>query len=290
MSHIPVLKKEVVQYLDPKPNENFVDCTFGNGGHALAILERIKPNGMVLGIDWEQETISRFKPRKNLILVCDNFSNLKKIVKQKRFGPVNGVLLDLGMSTWHIKESGKGFSFLSDEPLDMRYNRKINQLTAEQIINEWSENKIAEILKQYGEERFARLIAREISKQRKGRPIETTFQLVEIIKKAVPGWYRQKRIHPATKTFQALRITVNQELENLKSVLPQCLDILGSGGRLVAISFHSLEDRIVKRFFKENKHKFTILTPKPIRPGEKEIKLNPSSRSARLRAGQKKYD
>jgi len=297
--HIPVLQKEVLEYLNPKPNENFIDATIGGGGHALAILEKILPRGKVLGIDWDPEMIQHLKPSGNLILVCDNFVNLKEIVKKKNFGKVSGILFDLGMSSWHLGKSGRGFSFQKKEPLDMRYSLE-TQLTAEKIVNYWSKFDIEKILREYGEEKFARIIAENIIETRKARIIKNTFQLVEIIKKSVKN--RQK-IHPATKTFQALRIAVNDELNNLKEVLSQALETLSTGGRLVVISFHSLEDRIVKNFFKHRASKgsegkeedrvlfvnqsLKLLTKKPVTPSNKEIKINPRSRSAKLRAAQK---
>jgi len=296
MIHTPVLQKEVLKYLDPKPNENFIDCTIGDGGHGLVILEAIEPDGKLLGLDWGQENIHRLKFKiqnskfkKRLILVNDNFANLKEIVRREKFGPVSGILLDLGMSSWHLEESGNGFSFLRKEFLDMRYNPE-NPQTAEKIINYWSKNDIEKILTEYGEERFAKIIANEIIKTRKARPIKTTFELVEIIRKAVPHWYLRQKIHFATRTFQALRIAVNDELNNLKKVLPQTIDILKPGGRLVIISFHSLEDRIAKSFFSAfakgydgQERKLEILTKKPVRPSTQELNYNPRSRSARLR-------
>ncbi len=298
--HSPVLQKEVIEYLHPQTNQNFIDCTLNGGGHALAILRRNGPNGKLLGIDWDLSQImsSNLQDpsfKKRVILVCDNFVNLKNIVEKHRFTSLKGILFDLGMSTWHIKKSGRGFSFMKNEPLVMRYSFKqssslaANELTANEIINNWTEPEICEILKQYGEEKFAKKISKEIIKTRKKGLIQTTFQLVEIIKKATPNWYHYKKIHFATKTFQALRIAVNQELENLKKALPQAFDILEEGGRLVVVSFHSLEDRIVKDFFKQrvSKGRFKILTKKPITAQQKEIKIIPGSRSAKLRAGQK---
>lgn len=297
--HIPVLKNEVLKYLKPEPNENFIDCTIGEAGHTLAILEKNGPKGKVLGIDQDPQIIEKCKLKikgfkERVILVCDNFANLKEIVNKENFRPVSGILFDLGMSSWHLKESGRGFSFLRDEPLDMRYHYKNQKLkvkgqkflTAKEIVNKWSEKEIAQVLRIYGEEKFAKKITREIVKERKTKPIETTSQLVAIIQKAVPKNYERGRIHPATRTFQALRITVNNELENLKKALPQALEVLEPGGRLVVISFHSLEDRIVKNFFKAKKKegKVEILTKKPVRPSEKEIKFNPASRSAKLRS------
>ncbi len=284
--HIPVLQKEVLQYLDPKPNENFIDATIGSGGHALAILKRVGPRGRVLGIDWDPQVITNFELRtsnfelqKRLILVCDNFVNLKEIIKKTKFDKVNGILFDLGMSSWHLEESGRGFSFQKKEPLDMRYNLQ-NPLTAERIINFWSKLEIEKILREYGEEKRAKRIAEKIIETRKVTPIKNTFQLRKII--------NQVKVQPR-RTFQALRIAVNDELNNLKKALPQALEILKPGGRLVVISFHSLEDRIVKNFLKDQAKEglFRILTKKPVRPSLIEIKINPRSRSAKLRAALK---
>ena len=274
--HIPVLQKEVLKYLDPKPNENFIDCTVGGAGHSLAILERTVPQGKVLGIDQDCEILKNIKRQSRFILVCDNFANLKEIVKKEKFGKVQGILFDLGMSSWHLTESGRGFSFKKREPLDMRYSLD-NQLTAEKIINFWSKFELEKILREYGEEKKARKIAEKIIEVRKEKPIKTTDSLREIVNEA--------RVAPR-RTFQALRIAVNDELNNLEKSLPQSLEILRPGGRIVVISFHSLEDRIVKNFFKNRASK-GILTKKPVTPSEQEIKINPRSRSAKLRAAQK---
>jgi 16S rRNA (cytosine1402-N4)-methyltransferase len=290
--HIPVLQKEVLDFLNPKANENFVDCTIGEGGHAFAILERILPNGKLLGIDWTIELIESLRTRagnlnKNLILVCDNFANLKSIVERHGFRRVSGILFDLGLSSWHLERSGRGFSFFRDEPLDMRFRE--GTLTAQEIVNKLPQNELEKVLKTYGEERFAKRIAREIVTSREKEPITSTLQLVTLVEKAVPYWYQRRRIHPATKTFQALRIAVNDELNNLERVLPQTLEILKPNGRLVVISFHSLEDRIVKNFLRENARKglLEILTKKPIKASAEEVEINPRSRSARLRAAVK---
>ncbi|HUW71634.1 MAG TPA: 16S rRNA (cytosine(1402)-N(4))-methyltransferase RsmH [Candidatus Humimicrobiaceae bacterium] len=323
--HIPVLQKEVLQYLEPKPNENFVDCTIGSGGHALAILEKTSPEGKILGIDADEKIIKNLKTQsrlfgKRITFVCDNYVNLQEIVKKYKFRSIHGILLDLGMSSWDLEESGRGFSFLKKEPLDMRYDPQ-NPLTAEKIINYWSAPEIERILGDYGEESFARVIAKNIIEFRKIKPITNTFQLVEIIKNSFPKRFQQKKIHPATKTFQALRIAVNDELNNLEKVLPQALEVLKPGGKLVIISFHSLEDRIVKNFYRSrlpiprkwgetefaelrsphalrfaqadeaklqrSSIDLKILTKKPIGPTGEEIKINPRSRSAKLRAAEK---
>lgn len=291
MVHQPVLQKEVIKYLEVKPNENFVDATVGLAGHAIAILKKNKPQGKVLGIEADPEILkltrsqisgSGFEDR--LVLVNDSFVHLKEIIEKYHFKPIQGILFDLGMSSWHLAESARGFSFQKDEPLDMRY-RPENSLTAKEIINSWSAKEIEEILREYGQERFARRIAREMVEAREKGPVKTTCQLVAIIKKATPPWYQQKRVHPATKTFQALRIAVNNELVNLEKVLPQALEVLEKNGRMAVISFHSLEDRIVKNFFRQHVQKghLKILAKKPITPSKEEIEKNPRSRSAKLR-------
>jgi len=295
MVHIPVLKNEVLKYSDPKPNENFIDCTIGEGGHTLAILEKNKPNGKVLGLEIDPqlyETLKASEIKNRLILVNDSFVNLKEIVEKYNFKLASGILFDLGISSWHLEKSKRGFSFLRDEPLMMRYDGKIqNYLTAEKIVNGYSESEIERILKEYGQERFAKRISKEICRAREINKIKSTFQLIKIIKRAVPVWYQHKKIHFATKTFQALRITVNDELNNLEKTLPQALEILVKEGRLVVISFHSLEDRIVKNFFRKESQRgqLKILTKKPIRPSKEEIIQNPCSRSARLRAAIKTW-
>jgi len=314
--HIPVLKDEVIKYLNPQPNENFIDCTFGFGGHSKAILEKNAPAGRVLGIECDSEVIkfssTNFQfSKERLIVVNDSYANLEKVVEREKFGPVNGILLDLGMSSWDVEESGRGFSYNRNEKLDMRYGCKCQmpndkcQITAEEIVNKWPQEEIERILREYGEERFAGRIAREIGEARKKQPIKTTFQLVEIIKGAIPGRFQRglypvksakggispkaklfNRANPATRIFQALRITVNDELGNLERVLPQAVKTLAKGGRLVVISFHSLEDRLVKNFFKAEQEKNIIetLTKKPITASPIEIRENPKSRSAKLRS------
>jgi len=268
--HTPVLIKEVLQYLDVQPNENFVDCTANGGGHTKAIMEK---GGKVLAIEWDKDI---FKNLNSTISVNDSYINLKNIVKENNFDHISGILFDLGMSSQQLENSGRGFTFQKDELLDMRYSTN-NSLTAEYIVNNWAESELIKILKEYGEERFAQKIARNIIRQ---RPIKTTFQLV----RAIGG--KRGRIHPATRTFQALRIAVNNELDSLKRVLPDAGDILAQGGKLIVISFHSLEDRIVKNFFKNSN--LNILTKKPIIASSEEIKNNPRARSAKLRAGVKK--
>ncbi len=293
--HTPVLQKEVIGYLDPKSNENFIDATLGNAGHALAILKKNGPKGKVLGIDQDPEQIKNSRlnikdteSRNRLITVCDNFANLKEIVEREKIKEVAGIIFDLGMSSWHLEESGRGFSFLREEPLDMRYG-DASRLSAEKILNYESCQEIERILREYGEEKFSRKIAEKIIEARKIKPIKTTSQLVEIVKEAVPAGYQCQKIHYATRTFQAMRIAVNGELDSLIKVLPQAMEILKCGGKIVLISFHSLEDRIVKNFFREKAKEniLTIITKKPVVPAKEEININPRSRSAKLRAAEK---
>jgi len=293
-THVPVLKKEVLKYLAPEPNKNYIDCTFGRGGHALAILEKNGPDGKVLGIEVDSEIfkkaklqISSYKFQERLILVNDSYINLETIVRQSGVNPIHGILFDLGMSSWHLERSGRGFSFQKDENLDMRYNLK-GLLDAQEIVNRWSELEIQKILQEYGEERFARRIAEEIVRERKKKRIETTSHLVGVVKRALPSTYRS-RINPATRVFQALRIAVNSELENIRSGVEQALEVVEEEGVIVVISFHSLEDRIIKNFFRENAKRklLEILTKKPVVPQQEEIKMNIRSRSAKLRAARK---
>ncbi len=290
MNHIPVLLKEVIEILNPKPEEFFIDGTLGNGGHAIEIIKRISPNGIFLGIDWDKNAIANCKlliaDYKNAILVQGNYADLPEILKKKKLGKADGLILDLGMSSEQLECSGRGFSFLRNEPLDMRYSQDQGK-PASVVVNYYSEKDLADIFWKYGEERFSRRIAKKIIEERKkGGPIRTTFELVEIIKKAVPRSYEKGRLHPATRVFQALRIYVNNELENLERILKNLSKIVKNKGRVAIISFHSLEDRLVKNCFRELKKQgeAEILTKKPIRPNEEEIKANPRSRSAKLRA------
>lgn len=292
--HIPVLSKEILQYLNPKPNDNFIDATFGMGGHSELILERTEPHGKVLGIEIDSELIrdpqiqekkERYHGR--LILINNSFANLHEIVRHERFTPIQGILFDFGMSSWHLEKSGRGFSFQRDEPLRMSYQKGEESYAAD-LVNNLSEIELKELFITYGEERFAGRIARAICEARMSREISSSGALSQIILDALPLGFRRSRIHPATRVFQALRIAVNRELEVISTVLPQAFDVLGPGGRLVVISFHSLEDRIVKQFFRNEKEKgrIAILTKKPIGASLEEREQNPRSRSARLRAAQ----
>ncbi len=301
--HIPVLLKEVVEILNPKDGELIIDGTVGAGGHTVEILKRISPNGILLGIDWDETAIKRLKEEKlkncgNVILVQGNYANLPEILKKNGLSKADGLILDLGMSSDQLElgrapnqslelGTGRGFSFLKNEPLDMRYNINSQNLTAAEIVNSFRENDLADIFWKYGEERHSCKIAKKIVEERNKKRILTTFDLVEIIKKSVPKSY-QRRLHPATKIFQALRIYVNRELENLEALLRDLTagKILKVGGCAAIISFHSLEDRLVKNYFREmvKNEKAEILTKKPIRPTIREIEANPRARSAKLRA------
>jgi len=291
MAHIPVLVDEAIKFLDPKKNEDFIDCTLGDGGHAAEILRRTAPDGRVLGFDLDSEAVKVV--RKNLeefgsrlIVRNESYANLATALAEENFGPADGVLMDLGFSSPQLEDRGRGFSFQRDEPLDMSYSTLPDHLTAAEIVNTWSKAEIARALAEFGEEHMAERIASGIVAARRRKHIISTVQLVDIIKASVPKNYEHGRIHPATRTFQALRIAVNRELESVNAVLPQALNALKPGGRLVCISFHSLEDRIVKTFFKEMsaKRRIQILSPRPITAAEKEIQNNPRSRSAKLRA------
>jgi len=290
MSHIPVLKEEVLEYLGVTSNENYIDGTVGFGGHTEAILGKNAPDGKVLGIEWDTTLYEKLKQKKHerLILVNDSYRNLQKIVENNKFDKIKGILLDLGFSSWHIDSANRGFTFRKDEVLDMRFNKN-EELTAYEIINGWPKEEIEKILLTFGEERFARNIAKSIIDHRKKEKIKTTFQLAEVVKAGVPRRFHFNRIHPATKTFQALRIVVNRELESINQVLPQTLDVLKKKGIIAVISFHSLEDRIIKNFFRDNERskKLKVLTKKPIIAREEEINRNPRSRSAKLRVAQK---
>ena len=290
--HLPVLKKEVVEFLEPEQKEFIVDCTADGGGHTVELAKRVR--NKVIAIEIEKELVKLLKERvkkenleKKVLIVNGDYSDLTKILKklglQKK---VDGFLLDLGFSSWHIEQSGKGFSFLKNEFLDMRYKKE--GLSAYELVNRFSEKEIEKILRDFGQERYAKRIAKKIVQERKEKEIKTTQDLVEIIKKAVPKRYLKGKIHCATRTFQALRIFVNQELKNLKKVLPQILEAGRKKSRIVIISFHSLEDRIVKNFFKEKEKEgiLKILTPKPIKPSLEEIKNNKKSRSAKLRVAE----
>ncbi|OGG39193.1 16S rRNA (cytosine(1402)-N(4))-methyltransferase [Candidatus Jorgensenbacteria bacterium GWA1_49_17] len=292
MEHVPVLLNEVIKILDLHPGEFFIDGTLGGGGHAAEIFRKISPKGTLLGIDWDKTTIE--KAQKNisaisksesliskLVLISDNYKNIPMILKEKKLGKADGVLLDLGFSSEQLTDSGRGFSFLRDEPLFMTYSKETKP--AYRVLSEESESNLKQIIREFGEERFASRIARAI---KKNLPILNSGKLAAVVAGAVPGNYERGRIHPATRTFQAIRIFVNRELENLKIFLGEVPSILNPGARLAVISFHSLEDRIVKNRFRELKTEglAELLTKKPMIAEAGEIRGNPRSRSAKLRA------
>jgi 16S rRNA (cytosine1402-N4)-methyltransferase len=292
MPHIPVLLKEVIKALDPNPGEFIIDGTLGSGGHTKAILEGIKSRGTLLGLDWDEKNLESFR-RENegikgkLILVHENYANLPEILEKHRLPKADGLLLDLGFSSEQIGRSGRGFSFMKNEPLDMRYNPGDDEMaTAANVVNSKSEKELADLIYLYGEERFSRQIAKKIVEERRKKRILNTEDLANAIAKAVPRNYEHGRISPATRTFQALRIYVNNELGNLKVILDRLPEIIDEGGRVAVISFHSLEDRIVKKRFQELvlEKKASFIYKKPVTAGREESKNNPKSRSAKLRA------
>lgn len=289
MKHIPVLLNETLMFLDPAPGQDFIDGTVGLGGHAAAILERSAPDGRLLGIDKDSRNLaearkglSEFKDR--AVLVHDSYKNIKQIAYDNRFNEVDGVVLDLGFSSPHIDDPKRGFSFQTEGPLDMRYDPD-QELNAANIVNNWSEEELSEIFRKLGEERNAHKIAAAIVGARQQEPIVTTTALTKIITDAVPRRGKPDRLNPATRVFQALRITVNHELEELEVVLPQALDTIRPGGKIVVISFHSLEDRLVKQFMKAHHGKdLEIINKKVVKPTQEEVEANPRARSAKLRA------
>jgi len=290
--HEPVLLKEVLAGLNPQPNQNYVDGTYGGGGHSEAILEKIKPNGKVIGIDLDP-AVKKSSQDKNLILVNNNYKYLKKIINELGINKINGILLDLGLSSDQLGSGDRGFSFQGEGFLDLRFDPHSNRPTAAEILKTYNEKELLQIFKDYGEEPLAWQITKQIINQRqKGEFIETADMLVQLVSEQYRKKYRSRsKINPATKVFQALRIAVNDEYSNIKNVLPDALDSLVSGGRLAVISFHSGEDRIVKHFFKKevakDKPKIKIITKRPIIATDTEIKNNPRSRSAKLRIVEK---
>ncbi|MFA5084229.1 MAG: 16S rRNA (cytosine(1402)-N(4))-methyltransferase RsmH [Candidatus Paceibacterota bacterium] len=289
--HIPVLLKETIAVLEPKPGEFFIDGTVGNGGHMVSVLEKMMPSGKFLAADWDENTLMKTKKEIEekfpnlgsdfeIFWFNDNYANLPEISKE--LGKADGLLLDLGFSSEQLA-SGRGFSFSGpEEPLLMTYD--IYAVPVKNLLKKLIEPELAGIIRNFGEERYAGRIAHAIKQSRS--PIETNKQLAEAVAKAVPQNYERGRIHPATRTFLALRIYANHELTNLEKLLNSLNGILKIGGRVAIISFNSLEDRIVKNFFREKSKegKMEILTKKPVSPGPEEVKQNPRSRSAKLRA------
>jgi len=301
--HVPVLLDEVIAGLQARRGGYFVDCTVGLGGHAAAILEKISPSGRLLGIDADPEAIKISQDKLSdygeaVTLVNDNFVNLEAIYRRYHFHPVDGILFDLGVSSLQLDTAERGFSFHLDAPLNMRFDSE-QGLTASDIVNSFSEQELAKLIEKYGEERHSRRIARHIVQN---RPIATTVELARLVEQALGG--KRAKIHPATRTFMALRIAVNNELQNLELALKQTIDLLRPGGRLTVISYHSLEDRIVKQFMRDaassclcppgtvichcgHTPTLKLISRKVIKPTSLEIESNPRSRSAKLRIAER---
>lgn len=308
--HITVLREEAVTGLNIKPDGIYVDCTLGGAGHSQLIASKLSSNGLLIGLDQDEaaldhakEKLTTYKDR--VILVKSNFRSLRDTLQRLELNwqtdtpQVNGILFDIGVSSPQLDQADRGFSYQHDAPLDMRMDQSAT-LTAHDIVNTWPEADISRIIFQYGEEKFARQIAKHIVKSREVQPLDTTLQLAEIVKHAIPAATRRTGPHPARRTFQAIRIAVNDELGAFEEALHQSLDCLTSGGRLAVITFHSLEDRICKHFFAKyvehctcpsdfpicvcgNKAKIKMITRKPITPSTAELEANPRARSAKLR-------
>jgi 16S rRNA (cytosine1402-N4)-methyltransferase len=294
--HLPVLVTEVLTHLACQSDRVYIDGTVGSGGHAKAILESSSPNGRLIGLDLDEEAIERAK--KNLTsfggrveLLAKNFRDVREVMNDFSLKGVDGILLDLGISTDQLEDQTRGFSFRWNGQLDMRMSQQM-KTTARELLQKLPAEELSRILREFGEERFANRIAKAIVRRRQAEPLRNTRDLVEVIERSIP--YSRGRIHPATRSFQALRIAVNEELQNLDVFLTQCPRALNPGGRLCIISFHSLEDRMVKNYFRLwSKRKkgetapFRLLTPKPVVPSQEEILTNPKARSAKLRAIEK---
>ena len=295
MEHVPVLLQESIEGLNLKKGDVIVDATLGAGGHSSAIANILDGEVTIVGFDLDQDALDIAKKTvgatgTQFIPIHANFRTMESALREKGITKVQGVLFDLGISSMEIGESGRGFSFKYDEPLLMTLQNPIESdtLTARDVVNSTREEELANIIYEYGEERFSRMIAKAIVEARRKQKIETTAQLVEVITNAVPAFYRKGKINPATKTFQALRIYVNDELGAVKEGLSGAWNVLSPGGRIAVITFHSLEDRIVKNYFKElPKEEAIIITKKPIAPSRTEVVANPRSRSAKLRIVQK---
>jgi 16S rRNA (cytosine1402-N4)-methyltransferase len=290
LQHIPVMVEEVMTFLRCSSGRTYVDATLGGGGHASEILRRAAPDGMVIGMDWDEDALteagnvlSSFGERVKIFR--ENFSSLPDLLVSES---VDGILLDLGLSSFQVEKEGRGFSFKGEGPLDMRMDQRMDQ-TAADLINHLSLKELEYTLFHYGEESWAKKIAKAIVHEREREPIETTQTLRKIVTHAIPRRFHSRRIDPATKTFQAFRIRVNDELENLRKILETGWTLLKKGGRMCIISFHSLEDRMVKETFRrlEREGKMRILTKKPVTPSEEERKRNPRSRSAKLRCAER---
>jgi 16S rRNA (cytosine1402-N4)-methyltransferase len=304
--HVPVMLTEVVGFLRPRPGSVLVDATLGEGGHALALLDEMGGEGCLIGLDRDanalQRALQRLQGQACLALFHTRFSRLGEVLEELGIETVDGVLFDLGVSSLQLQQEGRGFSFRQAARLDMRMDAD-QELDAWKVVNEYEERELARIIRGYGEERWASRIARGIAIARKRSPIDTTDRLAEIVKESIPAAARRTGGHPARRTFQALRMEVNGELRELEQALPQALQALASGGSIVAISYHSLEDRMIKKFFVGRgsrcacpeeacvcgaEEELRILTPRPIQPSSREVEENPRARSAKLRAAQKR--
>lgn len=289
--HIPVLLNKVIEYLSPSPGKVIVDCTAGTGGHSLEIGRRIAPDGHLVMIDRDQAVLQTASKRvsslENVSILAENYSALPDILEHLGITGIDGILFDLGVSSIQLDTAERGFSFHRNGPLDMRMNQDEDTPTAADIVNTWPRKQLAQIFREYSDERLAGKIAAAIDRQRKEEPLRDTLTLAETICRAYGP--KKHRIHPATRTFQALRIAVNRELDSLKNALGSGFEHLNPSGRMVVLAFHSVEDRIVKNFFRcmQNQCYGKILTKKPILPNENEINENPRARSAKLRAVEK---
>lgn len=307
MSHVPVLLKETLEFLNVKAGEVCIDATFGGGGHTKALAEKVGRDGKVLALDADAGAVGKFQISnfkfQNVAIVHGNFRDLSTLAKGRGFEQIDAILFDLGLSSLELDDAGRGFSFQKDGPLDMRFDQTVGR-TAGELLAESSERDLQKIFKEYGEERFAKKIARAVMATRAEQRLTSTSQLFEVIKRALPGALRYRAGDFARRIFQALRIAVNGETESLALALPQALALLKPGGRLAVISFHSLEDRIVKRFFVEKsrgcvcppefpecvcgkKPEVRVLTRKPVTPSPEEQLENTRSRSAKLRVAVK---
>ena len=297
--HAPVLLAEVVDSLRVKPGSSVIDCTMNGGGHAIALLKKIMPGGKLLGIEYDPEIFNLFCQKINepeykwaldgIVPVNDSYRNIEVIALKHGFLHPEGILFDFGISSFHVDSADRGFTFQKDQALDMRFSHFDRVITAASILNDYPENDLADIFYFFGEERFSRSIAHQIVQARRGSAIRTTFQLNDIIRRAVPAWYTRSRIHFATKVYQALRIAVNEELTVISEGIQKAFAILPVGGRIAAISFHSLEDRIIKQAFKSFvlMGSATLVSRKAIVASREEIIHNPRARSAKLRVIEK---
>jgi len=291
--HQPVMSKEAVEFLNPRPGKTFVDCTIGMGGHAREILKKIIPGGKLIGMDRDAESLEIAREElkevaQSCYFVNDDFRNLDTVLNQLNIEKVDGVLFDLGISSWQLDSPERGFSIKSNGPLDMRMD-KHSYISAYDLVNSLSEEELSTILKTFGQERFHNRIAHLLVAERIKGPITTTQELSDIVLKAIPYRYQSHIIHPATRTFQAFRIAVNRELESLEMALEKTINYLNDGGRICVISFHSLEDRIIKDKFIKFSHRkeLKILTARPLMATSEENRQNPRSRSAKLRAAER---